>query len=119
LRGKPPQAPSGGRNVRVNAPEGGSVELWSNSNLSFTMSGGVIKNNQATSNGGVVHLLLDNTFTMTGVEITGNTAAVNGGGVAAPAISGGPQIGGTTSPGAGKGWIHGNTATAIPATNDV
>jgi uncharacterized repeat protein (TIGR02543 family) len=98
--------------------EGGGVSLWSNSNLSFTMSGGVIKNNQATGNGGGVHLLLDNTFSMTGGEITGNTAAVNGGGVAAPAISGGPQIGGA-NPGAAKGWIHGNTATNNPATNDV
>jgi hypothetical protein len=99
--------------------ECGGVGLWSNSNLSFTMSGGVIKNNQATSNGGGVHLLLDNTFNMTGGEITGNIAGRNGGGVAAPAITGGPQIGGTTSPGAGKGWIHGNTAIQNPATNDV
>jgi uncharacterized repeat protein (TIGR02543 family) len=94
------------------ASEGGGVALWKDKNITFNMSGGVIKNNEADNDGGGVHLLLNNTFTMTRGEITGNTAAVNGGGVAAPAITGGPQIGGNNH-GTAKGWIHGNTPNDV------
>jgi hypothetical protein len=56
-----------------------------------------------------------NTFNMTGGEITGNTAVGNGGGVSIEGgtLTGSPQIGGTTAPVAGKGWIHGNTPNEV------
>jgi hypothetical protein len=57
---------------------------------------------------------------MTGGTISGNNASSGGGlYLHGGTLTGNPQIGGTTSPGAGKGWIHGNTATGYTATNEV
>jgi hypothetical protein len=58
---------------------------------------------------------------MTGGEIYDNNARNNGGGVCFfenNTFEGNPAIGGTAAPNGG-GWIHGNTATQNPATNDV
>jgi hypothetical protein len=95
---------------------GGGVFFDANLNSKFEMKGGTIKNNQANAaNGGGVCILGGNTFDITGGEITGNTAAGTGGGVflyAGSTFIGNPQIGGT-DPGAGKGWIHGNTPNDV------
>jgi uncharacterized repeat protein (TIGR02543 family) len=126
-----------------NANYGGGVYLWTPANIIFNMSGGVIKNNDAKYSGGGVDAsgtfnmsggkITDNrshdegggvnfrgTFHMTGGEIASNTADYNGGGVYKMPnsfLTGDPQIGGN-NPGAGKGWIHGNTATNNPETNE-
>jgi hypothetical protein len=84
------------------------------------MTGGAITGNSAGEGAGGA--FVENApFDMTGGEITGNTAPTSGGvGLYSSAtLTGNPSIGGTTSPGAGKGWIHGNTATNNSATNDV
>jgi hypothetical protein len=87
------------------ASHGGGVMVWPDSSV-FNMEGGVIKNNRAIDIGGGA-FIYKGSFHMTGGEITGNTAVNNGGGVGG-AITGSPQIGGTTAPASG-GWIHGNT----------
>jgi uncharacterized repeat protein (TIGR02543 family) len=88
----------------------------------FTMNGGKISGNNGSHGGGVT-IWNDGAiapFTMNGGEISGNTASF-GGGVclfgsnsvdANRKIRGDPQEGGT-NPGAGKGWIHDNTAYNI------
>jgi hypothetical protein len=89
----------------------------------FTMNGGSICDNTAEWYGGGVYVIGTGvTFRMNGGEISGNNTVYGGGGVFlydGGTLTGNPQIGGTTSPGTGKGWIHGNTATQNPATNDV
>jgi hypothetical protein len=98
--------------------DGGGVVLWRDQNITFNMSGGVIKTNSTNRTGGGVYALYTSIFNMTGGEITGNTAGgYQGkpgiGGVVAPLVDGkipgDPQIGGGTAPPTDKGWIHGNT----------
>jgi parallel beta-helix repeat protein len=104
-----------GNNSQRNEYGGGGVMLYQ---TVFEMEGGKIYSNIARQGGGV--MVYDTTFNMTKGEITGNSASNNGGGVYlyGGTLTGNPQISGT-NPGTGKGWIHGNTATQNPATNDV
>jgi hypothetical protein len=50
---------------------------------------------------------------MTGGEVTLNNATGGGGLYLKGTLAGNPQIGGAASPGAGKGWIHGNTPNDV------
>jgi uncharacterized repeat protein (TIGR02543 family) len=93
--------------------DGGGIYIHSNLNATFNMSGGKIRNNTSLWGGSGVHIADSFTsFTMTGGEIYANTTTNDSfgdtGGVVGT-VNGSPQIGGTTAPGAGKGWIHGNT----------
>jgi hypothetical protein len=86
------------------------------------MTGGTISGNDADSDGGGVTVTAGNTFNMTGGEITGNAAVGNGGGVflfSGSTFTGNPRIGNPVTSGSGSGWIHSNTATQNPATNDL
>ena len=49
--------------------------------VTFTMNGGTISNNKATSNGGGYYASIDSTFIMNGGKISGNYTAKNGGGL--------------------------------------
>jgi hypothetical protein len=69
----------------------------------FTMSGGMIIDNEA-QNGGGVNMIDNSTFTMTGGKISGNTATTNGGG--------GVLVGDNSTFTMTSGEISGNTATA-------
>jgi uncharacterized repeat protein (TIGR02543 family) len=104
---------SGGEISSNYADLGGGVSIWDAGN--FNMSGGVIKNNRVEFGGAGVHVRTNCIFNMTGGEITGNSCDrleydIFGGGVYLDGgtLAGNPQIGSTTSPGAGIGWIHGN-----------
>jgi uncharacterized repeat protein (TIGR02543 family) len=127
---------------------GGGVGIWGSNNKFTITAGGTISGNTAYRGGGVTVSGTGSEFTMTGGEISGNSAEVYGGGVSVRGtgneftmtggtisgnnasiggglylhggtLTGNPQIGGTTSPGAGKGWIHGNTKLNGNTPNDV
>jgi hypothetical protein len=97
---------------------GGGIYILAGRNAAFTMSGGVIRNNEGTYQGGGMFINGGNTFTMTGGEITGNISSGVGGGVwidrdvlgANGKIIGDPSIGSKVS---GKGSIYGNTPTDV------
>jgi hypothetical protein len=111
---------NGGKISGNTAGEGAGVRLEGSG--VFTMNGGKISGNTGTFGGGVV--IWGNgaiaPFTMNGGEISGNNAPYGGGVYLSGSnsvdsngkIRGDPQEGGT-SPGAGKGWIHDNTAYNI------
>jgi uncharacterized repeat protein (TIGR02543 family) len=106
---------SGGEISGNYADQSGGVELGAGVNNEFNMSGGVIKDNRVEYYGGGVVIRANSTFNMTGGEITGNKLdrlayTIYGGGLHLDGgtLTGNPQIGGTTSPGAGRGWIHDN-----------
>ena len=82
----------------------------------FTMTGGEISGNTATSNGGGVNIGNGGKFTMSGGEITGNTATSNGGGVNIGnggkfTMSGGAISGNTAGYAGGGVYVSGGTFT--------
>jgi hypothetical protein len=92
------------------ADEGGGVVIWGSNNKFTITADGTISGNTAYRGGGV-SVWAGHEFTMTGGTISGNNASIGGGLYlySGGTLTGNPQIGGTTAPGAGKGWIHGNT----------
>jgi hypothetical protein len=100
-------------NTYVATAQGGGVQVTSSG--TFTMSGGTVSNNTASSSpsyvvyGGGVYIASNGTFTMSGGAVTGNTA--NGGGVA---HGGGVFVfnGGTFTMSGGE--VSGNTAASSP-----
>ncbi|MDR2176577.1 MAG: InlB B-repeat-containing protein [Treponema sp.] len=94
------------------APEGGGVYV---DNGAFTMSGGTITGNTATSHGGGVELCNNSTFTMSGGTISGNTGGNFGGGVdvyrGAFTMSGGTISGNTAYFGGGVFLYNNGTFT--------